>query len=187
LSIEKGSLQALLFNFTSRTHDQLKVTSYSRLFGTNIRFASPSITAFSYRRRFLYWFGEMSRLRGKAWTSFEKQIYGDWKKVGKKLVVVNGADHSRLYPPKGAGKDEKLGWRIDYGSVARDDPDKLKVVLQINSNAKSSALQEALKEAPRGSHTIFSSATIDTTQTEEEKFKDMMEQLGTGLEEYDEK
>ena len=44
-----------------------------------------------------------------------------------------------------------------------------------------------MKEAPRGSHTIFSSATIDTTQTEEEKFKDMMEQLGTGLEEYDEK
>lgn len=42
---------------------------------------------------------------------------------------------TRLYPPKGAGKDAKLGWRIDFGSVARDDPDKLKVVLQINSNA----------------------------------------------------
>jgi hypothetical protein len=65
--------------------------------------------------------------------------------------------------------------------VARDNPNNLKVVLQINSNAKSSALQEALKNAPRGSHTIFAEAEIDTTQSDEEKFADMLEQFDSGL------
>ena len=73
--------------------------------------------------------------------------------------------------------------KIDYGSVVRDDPDKLKVILQSNSNEKSYAQQEAWKS---GSHNIFSSATTDTTQSEEEKFEDMKEQLETsGLKKYD--
>ena len=101
------------------------------------------------------------------------------------MVVVEGADHSRLYPPKVASKDAKMGWHIDYGSVARDNPDNLKVVLQINSKTKSSALQEALKNAPHRSYTIFAEVEIDTTQNDEERFADMLEQFDAGLEDYE--
>jgi hypothetical protein len=129
---------------------------------------------------------KMPKVRGSAWDSFKTAISGDWKKVGKKLVVVQGAEHSRLYPAKVASKDEKMGFRIDYGSVARDNPDKIKVSLQINSNAKSTALKEVLKSAPRGSHTIFAEAEIDTTETEQDKVEEMLEQLDAGLAAWDE-
>jgi hypothetical protein len=128
----------------------------------------------------------MPKVRGSAWDSFKTAVLGDWKKVGKKLVVVQGAEHSRLYPARVASKDEKMGFRIDYGSVVRDNPDKIKLSLQINSNAKSNALKEVLKSAPRGSHTIFAEAEIDTTETEQEKVEDMLGQFDAGLAAWDE-
>lgn len=126
-------------------------------------------------------------LFGKAWQNFKRDVNANPKRIGKKLVVIQGAEHKRLYPPRISSNDEKQGFRIDYGSVCRTNPNILKVILQINKNAKSSALQDALKRAPRGSHTILAEAKIDVRKNDVEKCEDMVEQLEAGLENWRDK
>ena len=69
---------------------------------------------------------------------------------------------SRAYPAKGKKKDEAFGVRFDCGMVVKGQPNLVTMDLQVNADAKESALRSLARKY--GSHRKYVSLQVDTTQ-----------------------
>jgi hypothetical protein len=113
----------------------------------------------------------------KSWDKEKLAIQKETKRIGSKLVPVHGGGPTRIFPSQTAKHDENHGFRIDRGVQVHGDPNKMKVILQINREAKDPALKDIMKKAKRGTHTKIAEAIIDTTKPEKEKVDDMVSQF----------
>lgn len=68
---------------------------------------------------------------------------------------------SRVYPARDSKNDTKYGIRIDKGEAVHDQPNTLRLHLQINSNAESKTLRDLAKKDP---HRVVSTADITIQQ-----------------------
>ena len=113
----------------------------------------------------------------KSWDKEKLEIRKATKQIGNKLVPVHGGGPTRIFPSHTAKYDGKHGFRIDRGAQIHEDHNKMKVILQINREAKDPGLQDIMKKAKRGTHTKIAEAIIDTTKPAEEKVDDMISQF----------
>ena len=113
----------------------------------------------------------------KSWDKEKLEIQKATKHIGNKLVPVHGGGPTRIFPSQAVKHDKKHGFRIDRGAQIHGDPNKMKVILQINREAKDPALQDIMKKAKRGTHTKIAEAIIDTTKPAKEKVDDMISQF----------
>ena len=112
--------------------------------------------------------------RLKSWDKEKLAIQKETKHIGNKLIPVHGGGSIRIFPSQTAKHDENHGYRIDRGAQIHGDPNKMKIILQINREAKDPALQDIIKKAKRGTHT---KAIIDTTKSAKENVDDMVSQF----------
>ncbi|KAF2746696.1 hypothetical protein M011DRAFT_444994 [Sporormia fimetaria CBS 119925] len=55
---------------------------------------------------------------------------------------------SRVYPARNPKNDAKYGIHVDKGEPVHDEPNKIRLKLQINSNADSTTLRDLAKKNP---------------------------------------
>lgn len=110
-------------------------------------------------------------LRSKAWETMKETVMEKKDKVGKKLARATGGRETL---------------RIDCGSTIQDSPNLMKVVLQVNKQAKEGSLKSFLKASDRGTHTTVAEAIIDTTKAAGERVEDMVDQFDAASDSEDE-
>lgn len=107
-------------------------------------------------------------------------------KIGEKLVVIPGAEGSRIWPAPSSANDVEYQLRIDRGSSIHNHPNHMKVYLQVNKEAKEGPLKSFVKASGRGTHANVAEAIIDTTKPSGEKVEDMVSQFEAVSESEDE-
>jgi hypothetical protein len=115
--------------------------------------------------------------KSKAWNKASENLLENQDKVGEKLVVIPGAEGTRIWPAKSPRNDAESQLRIDRGSTIHNLPNHMKVYLQVNKEAKEGSLKSFLKASDRGTHANVAEAVIDTTKSSGEKIVDMISQF----------
>lgn len=83
-------------------------------------------------------------LRSKAWQAMKETLIDKQDKIGEKLVPVVGGEGRRIFPGSSSKNDSKYQMRIDCGSSIKGSPNLMKVVLQVNKQAKEGSLKSFL-------------------------------------------
>lgn len=120
-------------------------------------------------------------LKSKGWNKTIKTLLENKEKVGRKLVIIPGAEGTRIWPSKFAKDDAKSQFRIGRGATIKNLPSHMKVYLQVNKEAKDESLKAFIKASRRGTHAILAEATIDTRKADGEKVIDMVNQFNAAM------
>lgn len=125
-------------------------------------------------------------LRSKAWQALKETLINKQDKVGERLTPSVGGEGRRIFPGSSSKNDSKFQLRIDCGSTVEGSPNLMKVVLQVNKEAKEGALKSFLKASKRGTHANVAEAIIDTTKQAGDRVLDMVDQFDAASDNEDE-